>query len=577
MINQKIADIFEEFGILLEMIRVEWKPRAYQKAATEIRALQEDIKEIYGNGGRNALDAIPFIGEHITEKIEEYLKSGHIQEYEILKKRFPMKVLELSRVEGLGPNMLRDLYDELNIRTLRQLEAAAKSHKIQKLKHFGEKIEEKILRSIQFIYQSGDRKIFGYILPLSRTILERFENLEGVKRAVVAGSIRRREETIGDIDILIASNDAERAMEIFVRMPEVVFVNEKGKTQTSVRLSNGMNASLRVADLECFGAALQYFTGNHAHNGELQKIAVSKGMKLSKYGLFKEQKFVAGKTEEEIYETLGMQFIEPELRTHTGEIEAAKKHRLPKILPYGSVRGDLQVQSEWTDGSDSIEDLAQKAFSLGREYIAITDHTRTLAITGGLDEKKFLRQWKEIDTLNAQNRKQKKKFQILKGAEVNILGDGSFDIDDSVLKKLDVVGAAVHTNMKMPRNEMTKRILKALEHPHLDILFHPTGRLIHRRPPFSIDMKEIIRAAKKNRVALEIDAYPDRSDLKDEYVRMAVEAGVKLTIDTDTHALDHLLFLELGEAIARRGWATKKDVLNTMPCQELLHYFQKKK
>lgn len=576
MTNQKIADIFEEMGIILDMMGVQWKPRAYEKAANEIRALSEDLEEIYKRGGIKALNEIPSIGVAFAKKIEEFIKIGRIKEYEKLKEKYPVRALELSKIEGVGPRMIRDLFQALNVRTIRQLEAVAKDGKIQNLPRFGKKTEEQILRSISLFNQNGDRKILGYIFPLAKLIEERLKRLDEVKKISLAGSLRRKEETIGDIDILVVSEKAEKVHEVFTKMPEVVAIHEKGKTRSSVRLHNGMDADLRVVKEESFGAAFQYFTGNKAHNVELRKIAVSKKMKLNEYGLWKGKKRIAGETEEEIYEKLGLDWIEPELRTNSGEIEAAKKHALPKILSYHSLRGDLQVQSNWTDGMNSLEELVVSAMAYGLEYIAITDHTKDLKVAGGLDEKKIQKQWKEIDKLNARFKKQKKNFQILKGSEINILEDGGLDLPDSILRKLEVVGVAVHSHMKMDRFHMTKRILRAISNPFVHILFHPTGRKIHARPPYDIDMEEIIKAAKKYRVALEIDAYPDRSDLHSTHARMALEAGVKLTIDSDSHARGHFEFLKLGEAIARRAWATKKDILNTLPVDKLLQHFKKK-
>ena len=401
--------------------------------------------------------------------------------------------------------------------------------------------------------------------------------MPGVRHAVVAGSIRRRQETIGDIDILVTTSQPEKVMAVFTGFPDVKEVLEHGPTKTTVRLQNGCQADVRVIADESFGAALQYFTGSKEHNVVVRKMAIAKGLKLNEYGIWRGAKRLASKTEEDIYEVLGLPIMPPEIRTESGEIEAAKAGKLPSLIPYGSIRGDLQTQTDWTDGESSIEKMSEAAMSLGLEYIAITDHTRTLAMTGGLDEKKLAKQGLAIDALNEKFAAAGKKFRILKGSEVNILKDGSLDIADEALKKLDVVGAAAHSHFNLSRQEQTARVIGAMKNPHLDILFHPTGRIIGRREPIDLDIEAVIKAAKATGTALEIDSYPDRSDLRDAHVRMAVKLGVKLVIDTDAHETSHLDYLDLGVAIARRGWAAKSDVLNTRPLAKLSEWLKKPK
>lgn len=571
-VNEDIANIFEEMSLLLEMGDIQFKPRAYEKAASSLRGFEEDVAVLHGRGGRKAVRDVPGIGEHMAAKIEEYIQTGHIKEYERLKEKYPIDLLSLSRIEGVGAHTIKELYKQLGIRTVADLEKAAVNHRISKIKHFGSKTEQNIVRGISFFKESGKRRILGYSMPFARTIEDRMRRVRGVSHLSIAGSLRRRKETIGDIDILVASEDPQEAIETFTSMPKVIAVYAKGPTKASVRFANGVQSDLRVVPEESFGAALQYFTGSKAHNIALRERAIKRGARLSEYGVFKGSDCIASRTEEDVYAALGLQYIPPELRENSGEIEAAEKDMLPKILPYGAVRGDLQVQSKWTDGSDSIEELANAAYALGREYIAITDHTRALAMTGGLDERKIAEQGREIGALN--KKFSKKNFRILKGVEANVMRDGSIDIDDGTLAKLDVVGVSVHSLFKMSKEQMTKRIIVALKNPNVDILFHPTGRIIDRRPPYEVDMPAIIKAAVQYDVALEIDAYPERSDLNDAHVRQAIEAGVKIVIDTDAHATDHLRFMEYGEAIARRGWATKKDILNTLPVDRLLKYFQ---
>ena len=382
----------------------------------------------------------------------------------------------------------------------------------------------------------------------------------------MSGSVRRMKETIGDADFLVISDNPKRVMDYFVSMPEVIDIIGKGETKSSVKLKTGMDVDVRVVPEESFGAALQYFTGSKDHNVALRRIAQEKGWKLSEYGLFEGEKQIAGRTEEEIYEKLGLQWIPPELRENTGEIEAAKKNKLPKLIGYNDLKGDLQVHSNWTDGVNTIREMAEEAKKLGLEYIVISDHSKSLAMTGGLDEKMLLKQGKEIDAINEQI----SGIRILKGVELNILKDGSLDISDETLEELDVVSAGIHSQFKQSREEMTSRVLKAIENPNLDILCHPTTREIQKRDPVPLDMDKIIEAAKDNGTILDIDSYPDRLDLKDEYIRKAVEVGAKLGISSDAHSKPHLHYLELGIAQARRGWATAKDIVNTRKIDEFL-------
>ena len=584
MTNKEIAKILYEISEYLAMDDVPFKPRAYEKAAINIENLEEDVTNIYKKEGLKGLLKIPTIGRGIAERIEELIKTGKMKYYQELKNKTPVKVDELTAVEGVGPKMIQKLYRNLGIKNLKDLEKAAKAGKIRYLEHFGEKTEQNILRGIEFLKDSGNRFVLGFIMPDVRRIEERIRELPGVKKAVVAGSIRRMKETIGDGDLLVtvsSSKTAQKVMEFFVSMSEVMHVYSHGPTRSSVRLKNGMDFDLRVVPEESFGAALQYFTGSKDHNIVLRKIAIKKGLKLNEYGVFSAKggsasggkgrwKMIAGKNEEEVYKILGLKNIEPELRENTGEIEASKKNKLPDIIGYNELKGDLQIQTDWTDGSNSIEDYVEEAIRLGLEYIVITDHTKTLAMTHGLDERRLARQGKEIDKINAKLKVKGLKFKILKGAEVNILKDGRLDIKDDTLHKLDVVAVAVHSGFKMSKHDMTERIIKGMKNPHADILFHPTGRLINQRPPYEVDVEKIIRVAKETKTVLEINAYPNRLDLKDEYAKIAKKMGVKLSIDSDAHNIFHLQFLEFGIAQARRGWVEKKDVINAWPVDKML-------
>jgi len=564
--NKEIAKILQEIGGYLEIKGIQFKPRAYEKAGYSIENLEEEVSEIYKKGGLKAVEDIPGVGVSIAKKVEELIKTGHLKYYEKLKKSLPVKIGELSSIEGVGPKMIFKLYKRLKVKNINDLEKAAKIGKIAEIAGLGKKTEEKILKGIEFLRKSGNRFLLGSILPQVRLIEDRLRNLKEVDRVAIAGSIRRMQETIGDLDFMVTSSNSIKVMEFFVNMPEVIHVYSKGNTKTMVRLRNGMDADLRVVPDKSFGAALQYFTGDKRHNITLRVLAEKKKYKLNEYGLWRGKKLIAGRTEEEIYRALGMATPPPEIRTDSGEIQAALKNQLPQLIDYGDVKGDLQVTTDWTDGENSIEKMAAAAQEIGLEYIAITDHTKSLAMTGGADEKKLLKQIAEIDRIQ----KKFTKIKVLKGAEVNILKDGSLDIKNEVLARLDVVGIAVHSHFNLSRVEQTKRIVKAMRNKNADILFHPTGRLIQKRAPYDVDVEEIIKTAKETGTILEIDADPYRLDLKDEYIRKAVEAGVKLAIDTDAHSKNCFHYLEFGIAQARRGWATKNDIINTRPWQEML-------
>jgi len=566
MTNAHLARVMREIAAFLDMEDVPFKPRAYEKAAYAIEAVDEPIAEIYRRGGTKAVEAIPGVGKSIAEKIVTLIETGCLPYYEELHAKTPVDVTGLMAIEGLGPKNIKTLYQELGIRTVDDLETAAHAGKIRQLPHFGEKSEQKILKGIGFLKTSTGRFPLGQALPLMIDIAARLEHLRGVKQVAIAGSIRRRKETIGDGDVLVVAAKPDAVMDFFVGMPEVVHIHGKGHTKSSVKLNTGMDVDLRVVPAESFGAALNYFTGSKDHNVALRRIAIDKHLKLNEYGVFRGDQAVAGKTEEEVYAVLGLPYIEPELREMTGEIEAALAGTLPTLIGYGDLRGDLQTQTTWTDGANSIEEMVAEAQRVGLEYMAITDHTRGLAMTGGSDEKKLRQQMKAIDALN----RQLDGITVLKGAEVNITKDGTLDIDDATLAQLDVVGIAVHSHFNLSRAEQTRRIIRAMENPHADILFHPTGRVLQKREPYDLDIDAVIAAAQRTGTVLEIDAYPERMDLKDEHVRKTVNAGVPLVIDTDAHSVNHLHYLHFGIATARRGWARKTDVINTKPLKGFL-------
>ena len=579
MLNQEIAKIFYQIAQYLEIEGVAFKPQAYEKVAMNLEILSENISDIYRKGGLGALEQIPGIGKSIAEKIEEYMKTGKIKEYEKLKKKIPVNIEELTAVEGIGPKKIKILYQKLKIKNLKDLAKAAKARKIAPLFGFGEKTEKNILEGIEFLKRSRGRFLLGEILPTVEEIIRKLEKLKEVKIISPAGSVRRMKETVGDVDILAIVENPERIMDYFVSLPEVVKIWSKGPTKASVRMSRGFDIDLRVLPEKSFGSALQYFTGSKEHNIALRKIAIDKGLKLSEYGLFKRTsagwRMIAGETEEEIYEKLGLKLIPPEMRENSGEIEAALAGKLPRIIGYGDILGDLHVHSDWNGGKNSIEELAKVAMAMGYQYIGISDHTKFLAIEHGLDEKKLEKRNKEIDRLNVKFKSQLsgvrgQMFSILKGCEANIMADGSIDIKDKALAKLDYVIAGVHSQMKMPKEKMTERIIKAMGNPHVDIISHPTGRLIGRRDEYEIDFDKILKVAGETGTVLEINANPHRLDLKDVNIRKAKKAGVKLVINSDAHHKDQLNLMEYGVNQACRGWAEKNDIVNCWPAKKML-------
>lgn len=566
MKNADVARVFREIAAHLDMDGVAFKPRAYEKAAESLEALGLAVEDVHARGGVKALGEIPGIGKSFAAKIAEFLETGRVALHEELRAKRPIEVTELLRIEGLGPKGVKQLHEVLGVRTVADLEAAARAGKIRDVPGFGAKAEEKLLRGIGFVSGSGRRLPIGRALPLARAIEARLRTIRGVRELVIAGSLRRRRETIGDLDFLAVADDPARLMKEFAAMPDVVTVHGQGETKASVRLAVGIDADLRVVPRESFGAALQYFTGSKDHGVACRKIAIARGLKLNEYGVFRGETRIAGETEEEVYAALGLPWIAPELREDRGEIAAALERRLPKLVEYGSLRGDLQTQTDWTDGADSIEAMARAAKAAGLDYLAITDHTRDLAMTRGSDEAKLRRQGEAIDALRATI----DGIRVLKGAEVNIRRDGTLDVADEALAELDVVGVAVHSHFGLSRAEQTARVCRAIANPHADVLFHPTARLIGKREAADLDMDEVIRVARETGTALEIDAFPDRLDLHDEHARRAIEAGVPLVIDSDAHATSHFAVLEYGIGVARRAGAEARHVLNTLPCDRFL-------
>ena len=560
-----------DIGFLTEVVEVDpnaqFRARAYYKTADTISGLQENVVDIYNKHGINGLLEIQSVGKAIAGKIEEYIKRGKVDHLEELKAKMPIALDELNGIEGIGPKTIRMFYDKLQIKNLADLEEAAAKGKLRTAPGFTGKKEQDILKRIEFFKRGKGRRIIGEIYPLVKQIEKRLQHVKGVKNAVTAGSVRRMKETIGDIDYLVTTSDPERVIEHFVKMPEVEKILGRGQSKVFVKLANGIDADLLVVPEESWGSALQYFTGSKEHSVRLRKIATAKGLRLNEWGIFKADKRIAGATEEEVYETLELQWIPPEMRENSGEIELGKQHKVPNLVEYGSLKGDLQVHSENSDGTATIEEMARGAKAFGLEYVAITDHTKSLTIAGGLNEQELLDQ---IDNIAQLNDKIKGGFRILSSAEVNIMKDGSLDIPNNVLDKLDIVGAAIHSHFNLPIEIQTERLIKVAKNQSVDIIFHPTGRLINKRAGYPVDVKKVIDAASDTQTVLEIDAHYDRLDLKDDYVRMAVESDVKLVIDSDAHHPIHYSFLTFGIGQARRGWARQLDILNTLPAYKLL-------
>lgn len=556
------------------MEEVDFKPQAYRRAARTLKDLEEDVLNIYERAGIEGLKEIKGVGEAIARKIQEYLETGAMEYYKKLKKKQPLDIKQLVRVEGMGPKRAKTLYRELGVADLDDLEKAAREGRIASLEGFGEKMEQNIIQGIEFLKASKGRFLLGEILPYAREIKKELEGLSEIKEISVVGSLRRRRETIGDIDLLVGvekKEDAETIMDFFVQLPLVVKVWSRGSTRSSIRLENGFNVDLRVVELDSFGAALQYFTGSKEHNIITRRIAKDKNMKLNEYGLFKGRRKVAGRDEKEIYGKLGMQWPAPELRENEGEIEAALKRKLPQLVKLKDIKGDLHCHTEWNGGVNSIKQMVLAAKELGYSYIGISDHTKFLRIENGLDEEKLAGQRREIERL----KREITGIKILQGAEVNILEDGSLDIDKQALSRLDYVIAGIHSQFRMNEEKMTSRVLKAVKNPYVNIISHPTGRLLKRRKEFDIDFEEILSAARKHQVALEVNSSPARLDISDRKIRMSKQAGVKMAINTDSHHKGHMRVMELGVSQARRGWAEKKDVINTCSLSDLVRFFKK--
>lgn len=566
MKNKELADLFNKMADILEFKNENpFKISAYRKASRVLGDLTQDIQEIAESG---ELKKVPGIGEGMAQKIEEYLKTGKISKYEEAKKGISDELIAMMEIPGMGPKTLALIHKERGIGNLSELEKAIEEGSLIDLPGMGEKKAENIKRGIELLKASKGRMNLGVAFPLAKRVVETLREKTGSKKIEWAGSLRRMRENIGDIDILATGPNREKIIHAFTHLPDIKEVLASGETKASIIVEGGVQIDLRVVEEDSYGAALQYFTGSKGHNIHLRGIAKTKGIKINEYGVFRGNKKIGGKEEQEVYKALGMDWIEPELREDRGEIEAAQKKRLPKLVEEPEIRGDLHIHSKASDGTASIEEIAKAAQKRGYQYVAICDHSKSLKIAHGLDETRLLKQIEEIERIN----EKLKGFQILKGTEVDILTDGKIDLPDKVLEKLDYVVAAVHSGFKQEKEKMTKRIVRALENPFVHCLAHPSGRLLGARAPYEVDLDEVMEAAKKHGKALEINATLERLDLDDIHSRKAKEMGIKLAIGTDSHHLDQLWMISLGVGVARRGWLESQDLLNTLSLKEILKW-----
>jgi len=568
--NREVASIFERMADILEFKgENEFKIRAYRRAARVISDLTEDIERIAESG---QLESVPGIGKAIAKKIEEYLTTGRMSKFEEVKRGIPDSLIDLMEVPGLGPKSLAILNRELGVENLDDLRRVIDEGKVLDLPGFGRKKAENILRGIELYRSSRGRIPLGVAEPVASRIVNNMRGSGYVGSIEAAGSLRRMKETIGDIDILATGPDGKRIIDTFVGLPYVREVLAAGDTKGSVIVDDGLQVDLRVVDDGSYGAALAYFTGSKAHNIRLRDIAKDRGLKINEYGIWRGGVRLGGRVEEEIYSALGMIWIPPEMREDRGEVEAALEGRLPDLITESDIRGDLHVHSKWSDGSATLEEIAAEAMRRGYEYVAITDHSRSLRIAGGLTEDEVWRQIEEIERLN----RTYTGFRLLSGTEVDIRADGTLDYPDGLLARLDIVIASVHTSFKQDEAAMTDRITAAMENPNVDVIGHPTGRLLGEREEYRVDMERVMEAAARTGTALEINAYYQRLDLNDVNCRRAKEMGVKLAIGTDAHHLDQMRMMKLGVGTARRGWLERKDVINTMSLEEILKWLRRR-
>ncbi len=568
MRNREVVEIFSQVADMLA-IRGDQVHRilAYRKAAESIEALGRDINVVHAEG---KLTDIPGIGDTLAAKIEEMLTTGHLTFYDKLAKEIPPSLVDMLRVEGLGPKRVKQIYDVLKITTMAELTAAAREGKLRDLPGMGAKSEAKLLAGIEALARHGDARVpLGVAWPIARQMLAELERVPGVVQAAVGGSLRRSRDTIGDIDLLVAADDADAVMDRFAALENVESVAGRGPTKTNVILLNGLGVDLRVLPVERWGTLLVYFTGSKDHNVKLREMALKKGLSLNEHAFtpLEGGSEILCATEEEVYERLGLPYIPPRLREDRGEIEAALKGRLPDLVREEQINMDLHMHTTWSDGTLSVLEMARAARDRGRRAVVISDHSVSLGIANGLSVERLRRQ---ADEVRAADKALGPDFRVLHGTEMEIRADGSLDYPDEVLSELDFVIASLHTALGQPREQVTRRLLNAIENPHVDMIGHPTGRLLPDRAGADLDMDAVIAAAAASGTILEINANPARLDLRDVHVRRAVEMGVKLAINTDAHSPAEFDLMAFGVATAQRGWATAADVVNTWPIEQVL-------
>ena len=562
--NVEIADIFTHLAELLEIQGYNaFKIIAYKNAAREIANMGISISKMVEEG--DDISKLPSIGSHIAEKIVEIVKTGKLTKLEKLQKSFPAHVLDLLKVEGIGPKRAKILYDTLHISSLEDLIKAAKEHKIRELDGFSDKTEQKILDKTMFAKKIGKRFMYSVAEPHANAILAYMQKSKDILKVTVAGSFRRRKDTVGDLDMVATSKNPKKVIDYFVQYPDIKDIVLHGDTRSTIILKSNIQVDFRCVQDDSYGSALHYFTGSRAHVLAIRKLAVERDLKINEYGIFRGKQSISGPSEKDIYKTMGFSYIVPELRENRGELEASKEGKLPHLINQEDMRGDLHMHTTYSDGQNSIEEMVEASIKLGYEYIAITDHSKHLTIVHGMDEKKLRLQLDEVDRIN----EKLKDITILKSIEVDILEDGSLAMPDSILKELDLVVGGIHDKFNLSVDKQMKRILKAMDNPYFSILAHPTGRLINQREAYNLDMELLFKETVQRGCFLEINSQPQRLDLNDIYAKIAKDLGVKFSISTDSHNKQSLNYMRYGIYQARRGWIEKEDVINTFPLKEL--------
>lgn len=568
--NSDVAQTFKRVADLLAIEEAnQFRVRAYRDAARTIETLSRPVADMVEEGAD--LSELEDIGEDLAGKIEEIVKTGSLAQLEEIENRTPPTLAEMLRIEGLGPRRVQTIYEGLQITTLDELQEAVQEGRVRELEGFGQKTERQILDELQRQGQEEERTLLNVAEEVVQPLTSYLKDMQGVQQVAAAGSYRRRKETVGDLDILATGEDGRRIIRRFVQFEDVEDALSEGETRSTVLLRTGIQVDLRVVAAESYGAALLYFTGSKAHNISLRDMALERDLKVNEYGVFEGEERIAGETEEEIYDLFDLAYIQPELREDWGEIEAAREGHLPDLVTLDQIRGDLQTHTKASDGHNTLQEMARAAQERGYEYLAITDHSPHVGVTQGLDAEALARRIDEIEGLNQTF----DGFRLLKGIEVDILEDGSLDLPDDILSRCDVVVCSVHTHFDLPAEKQTERIIRTLDNPHVHILAHPTGRRIGKRAPYEVQMERLMEAALERGCYLEVNAAPERLDLKDVYCKKAREMGLKLVVSTDAHRVSELDQMRYGLGQARRGWLEAGDVLNTRPWEELSQLLQR--